>query len=166
MRRRCQGDTNKQPKFQLTHPMRGATPVHQKASYHSENFNSHTPCGVRRSTVDLTALRQPFQLTHPMRGATVSRLEVLTLSAFQLTHPMRGATFFVFGLYGSVFISTHTPHAGCDVNTTQKNVDISISTHTPHAGCDMFTIYHLIFSSYFNSHTPCGVRHKNLYGYR
>ena len=34
-------------KFQLTHPMRGATQSYKNVSILIRNFNSHTPCGVR-----------------------------------------------------------------------------------------------------------------------
>ena len=58
------------------------------------DFNSHTPCGVRR--YDL--------------------LEDYSLIEFQLTHPMWGATEEKIVEVPVPNISTHTPHVGCDCN--------------------------------------------------
>ena len=103
------------------------------------NFYSHTPCGVRPLEWYLENLEKQFLLTHPMRGAT--RL-FSSSNAFN-------------------FISTHTPHAGCDflisfskyvwenfyshtpcgvrqISKMFKRIQAHlISTHTPHAGCDL-----------------------------
>ena len=38
-------------------------------------------------------------------------------------------------------ISTHTPHARCDLNPVEfTQMSKNISTHTPHARCDQFTV--------------------------
>ena len=100
-------------------------------------FYSHTSCEVRPHTQDLLRQSMQFLLTHLMRGATEGRLKKTALS----------------------IISTHTPHARCDVpiqvervktvlfllthlmrgatSVTDKNaMSEIISTHTPHARCD------------------------------
>ena len=79
------------------------------------NFNSHTPCGVRRNACKLHKFTGEFQLTHPMWGAT-------SLSYF--------CSFLVV-------ISTHTPHVGCDPPQPPHRQCGEISTHTPHVGCDV-----------------------------
>ena len=80
------------PKFQSTHPLRGATgrqalarahlhiSIHaplagcdiglMPCSYISCNFNPRTPCGVRRLPRPVCLQCRPFQSTHPLRGAT------------------------------------------------------------------------------------------------
>ena len=60
--------------------------------------------------------------------------------------------------FKSCFISTHTPHTGCDPHRLPcYNVDI-ISTHTPHTGCDFSENGWAMVFKNFNSHTPHGVR--------
>ena len=40
--------------------------------------------------------------------------------------------------------------------------DFRISTHAPREGCDREMVIHSLVLSYFNSRTPCGVRHRSL----
>ena len=100
--------------FQLTHPTRGATAVHHRNYTMFPNFNSHTPHGVRRGRSNSPSDFFQFQLTHPTRGATGSTDKNRT----------------------KIFISTHTPHTGCDTKGLKKKNAKCISTHTPHTGCD------------------------------
>ena len=101
------------------------------------NFNSHAPCGAQHNSLttlsgDLTisthtphagrnidlfanmdTVKILFQLTRPMRGATKSFFYLAyRQSQFQLTRPMRGATVIQRRCTITIFISTHTPHAG------------------------------------------------------
>ena len=94
---------------------------------------------------------------------------------------MRGATLAFEQLYKDSVISTHTPHAGRDLNyhqlfsqtirflltrpmrgatidTVATDTRNEISTHTPHAGRDV--IRHIIQRNVenFYSHAPCGAR--------
>ena len=123
--------------FQLTHPTRGATRksppnlTNASISTHTphtgcdeeqentelriDNFNSHTPHGVRprifskgdrliwisthtpHTGCDIAehwgcAPASVFQLTHPTRGATTLTSALEATGIFQLTHPTRGAT--------------------------------------------------------------------------
>ena len=82
-----------QPRFQFTHPVRGATPRPTRSKQTNQGFNSRTPCGVRQLRADDPELFAQFQFTHPVRGATFSLTAWLSGSAsFQFTHPVRGAT--------------------------------------------------------------------------
>ena len=124
-------------RFQLTHPMRGATPAYQISS----------------------RIRQ-FQLTHPMWGATasidvsVSPLSISTHTPHvgcdqkrQYTanenvnfnsHTPCGVRLHEIIYSGTYLnISTHTPHVGCDLSFWQLPNHTPISTHTPHVGCDI-----------------------------
>ena len=66
------------------------------------------------------------------------------------------------------WISTHTPHTGCDVRCDEKMMAWKyISTHTPHTGCDLRMLFTSRTTSLnFNSHTPHGVRHCSRYAFR
>ena len=146
-------------RFQSTHPLRGATRAAQQGSGKKQisihaplagcdlfpftllfvpgNFNPRTPCGVRR-------------------GKTQMGLEAV---AFQSTHPLRGATFAFCSFLYCLGISIHAPLAGCDIIAPYVSAygdDISI--HAPLAGCDDPLQRYVLFVSYFNPRTPCGVR--------
>ena len=126
----------------------------------SADFNSHTPCGVRRIVSDVFSIAVRFQLTHPMRGATRwSKNHRFIFLYFNSHTPCGVRRLFCGTAYSIPFISTHTPHAGCDaIHDCIVNAHV-ISTHTPHAGCDLLSISSRVVSNHFNSHTPCGVRH-------
>ena len=78
-------------RFQLTHPMRGATQYEAKQE-------------------------KPllFQLTHPMRGATYTLCQSLLSSEISTHTPHAGCDPAVHQPDCFRHISTHTPHAGCD----------------------------------------------------
>ena len=103
------------PQFQLTRPLRGATLTKVFPLCLPPHFNSHAPCGARQMS---------------QRVAT-------DLLAFQLTRPLRGATCEHYADFGRVQISTHTPLAGRDPPFRGAILKTSpISTHTPLAGRD------------------------------
>ncbi len=62
-----------QPRFQFTHPVRGATNSSVVSNTLTRCFNSRTPCGVRQLRADDPELFAQFQFTHPVRGATQQR---------------------------------------------------------------------------------------------
>ena len=95
--------------------MWGATYFYPERSALQDYFNSHTPCGVRRSSGRMAVVNFKFQLTHPMRGATEQSVEEKEVDQFQLTHPMWGATWQMVFSSSPYSISTHTPHVGCDL---------------------------------------------------
>ena len=103
------------PRFQFTHPGRGATRKVITQLESIQGFNSRTPGGVRRDVGDSLAeevkvsIHAPregcdvaaltagiiylwFQFTHPGRGATAVSWRVCSEIVFQFTHPGRGAT--------------------------------------------------------------------------
>ena len=55
---------------------------------------------------------------------------------FQLTHPTRSATSSSSDFIIKSEISTHAPHAECDIYIFWSKVYSFISTHAPHAECD------------------------------
>ena len=73
--------------------MRGATAGTPQRVTQFYNFYSHTSCEVRPATTSITLITMSFLLTHLMRGATE---EVPAYNHI-------------------VNISTHTPHARCDI---------------------------------------------------
>ena len=86
----------------------------------------------------------------------------MPFAIFRPTHPMRGATPRSFGSLINIFISTHTPHAGCDClrklpirhfKRFQLTHPMRVRLPAPFPASQG--------SRHFNSHTPCGVRHRN-----
>ena len=117
-------------------PHTGCDSSQVSVPYLSRNFNSHTPHGVRLKfkeeyeyELDFNS-HTPHGVRHGSRGAQV------VLSSFQLTHPTRGATWLKRSTVCFIFISTHTPHTGCDSAPARPAFNWQISTHTPHTGCD------------------------------
>ena len=79
------------------------------------HFNPRTPCGVRQRTSDLCSTASLFQSTHPLRGATHALCRAtIRADQFQSPHPLRGATVMILMRTSSAGISIHAPHAGCD----------------------------------------------------
>ena len=101
-------------KFQLTHPMRGATGVFA-LKQRDIIISTHTPhAGCDKSTMNILMKNQISTHTPHAGCDAYSRY---------------------INLYDC--ISTHTPHAGCDHDWCIAHLNVSISTHTPHAGCDL-----------------------------
>ena len=101
------------------------------------NFNSHTPHGVRLfSRFNSSRISALFQLTHPTRGATAAISPPTRNTLFQLTHPTRGAT-------------ERRYHHPQEIHY--------FNSHTPH-GVRRAAPTYCLAHSYFNSHTPHGVR--------
>ena len=145
-------------KFQLTHPTRSATKGIDTAvavikHFNSRtprgvrltswspmtnfaNFNSRTPRGVRRYFVVSYYIYKYFNSRTP-RGVRLHLLLTDRLNnKFQLTHPTRSAT-----------------------RTNKNNCrQHHISTHAPHAECDVYARYNDFDMFHFNSRTPRGVR--------
>ena len=79
-------------------------------------FYSHTSCEVRQKKERGVLKNGKFLLTHLMRGATWKHCTCYYFFfRFLLTHLMRGATIFPTHGGSSTIISTHTPHARCDL---------------------------------------------------
>ena len=105
-------------------------------------FNSRTPCGVRPSSL----------------------LETTTMCRFQFTHPVRGATYLILLYSMWKVVSIHAPRAGCDFQAYRRQSSApSVSIHAPRAGCDYSLKLITSRTRCFNSRTPCGVRHIQLY---
>ncbi len=168
--------------FQLTRPMRGATanvntfPDHAKISTHTPHagrdghvglyvggglhFNSHAPCGARRSFHDFLRSCEKFQLTRPMRGATVCpgdpaqgwiHFNSHAPCGARRTHPRVCAL--------DAFISTHTPHAGRDMRgATAQNGASGFQLTRPMRGATPARPLVRRHRRHFNSHAPCGAR--------
>ena len=94
--------------------MRGATTLTPSFFKRALYFNPHSPCGERLILIPGKAVVFIFQSTLPMRGATAGGTRVRLW----------------------VCISIHTPHAGSDDRSFQKQKD----------------------DFHFNPHSPCGER--------
>ena len=122
--------------FQSTHPARGATPRWYNPP-HRPVISIHAP----REGCDLKALRpvsreQVFQSTHPARGATGAINAMSRAPEFQSTHPARGATPGCCDKTPcSLFQSTH-PARGATEPQEDDYCSHGISIHAPREGCD------------------------------
>ena len=106
----------------------------------TRDFYSHTPCGVQPENRPFIFTGKTFLLTHPLRGATEILPKSCRIPKFLLTHPLRGATSECLYPLFWIFISTHTPLAGCNAKQVLEHCSTWISTHTPLAGCNyLFT---------------------------
>ena len=117
------------------HAGRDILPIREKLPI--SNFYSHAPCGARRTTDRLWDGIKLFLLTRPMRGATRDFAD--NWIAFQ--------------------ISTHTPHAGRDINS--RCIIKRMSNFYSHAPCGARheqNRAHAETNRNFYSHAPCGAR--------
>ena len=71
-----------------------------------------------------------------MRGATAWRRFHEVRGTISTHTPHAGRDLDHLDRFGCAGISTHTPHAGRDYEPLNENADDYISTHTPHAGRD------------------------------
>ncbi len=122
--------------FLLTRPMRGATLGIKTTLQERVNFYSHAPCGARQVVISADFIPDDFYSHAPCGARRLSTLVVSTNNLFLLTRPMRGAT----------------------LTLVKRNEDFAISTHTPHAGRDFQSSITTLTSVYFYSHAPCGAR--------
>ena len=131
-------------------------------------------------------LRSLFQLTHPTRGATRKSPPNLTNASISTHTPHTGCDEEQENTELRIDnFNSHTPHGVRPRIFSKGDRLIWISTHTPHTGCDIaehwgcapasvFQLTHptrgatksrsniVIYSLYFNSHTPHGVRPSQL----
>ena len=127
----------REPQFQSTHPVRGATSVRVVA----------------------TSTRLLFQSTHPVRGATVSQWRAKHLLIVSIHAPRAGCDglISILILSGNGFQSTH-PVRGATISASSIWRCASVSIHAPRAGCDHRCSYIGGGGKCFNPRTPCGVR--------
>ena len=83
-------------------------------AYEHENFNSHTPCGVRPGFPYIMVIDTYISTHTPHVGCDPAVSYCHSINIFQLTHPMWGATRNRVLFIVHRQISTHTPHVGCD----------------------------------------------------
>ena len=124
------------PRFQSTHPLRGATGQISTKAARSANFNPRTPCGVRLTAVPKTTVLDNFNPRTPCGVRPIEAGRDVSIISFQSTHPLRGATLYIASVFPQLTISIHAPLAGCDRCGSQQG-----------HGRD-----------HFNPRTPCGVR--------
>ena len=185
MQRRGPAEKSRRNKFLLTHPLRGATGLHNNGDVDYE-ISTHTPlagCNIDNpSNTVLTSISTHTPLagcnlfsvdwiyhvkisTHtPLAGCNSSGGSSSdSLYTFLLTHPLRGATEMLHTIIIWKCISTHTPLAGCNKFPVPRHKDEIISTHTPLAGCNCYEIHCKCKFWHFYSHTPCGVQQWGVY---
>ena len=147
------------PRFQFTHPGRGATSSSSLLPLPKRSFNSRTPGGVRHIQGNSMPADSVFQFTHPGRGATAVARGVSEDRRFQFTHPGRGATDGSVNLETSEagFQFTH-PGRGATWSVSANYPSQGVSIHAPREGCDDTIRYSITLPPSFNSRTPGGVR--------
>ena len=148
-------------KFQSTLPLRGATreladllktrgrSIHTPPAgsdglrrIHEprfRNFNPHSPCGERQTSINSLATREIFQSTLPLRGATIRELERRRDQLFQSTLPLRGATI-----------------RRCRSRRVRR-----FQSTLPLRGATKLAVHVTSHVFDFNPHSPCGERLQN-----
>ncbi len=124
--------------FQLTHPSRGATISFECIALEHNDFNSHTPRGVRPYMPKIVLGRINFN-SHTPRGVRPSRR---TMKQFQHqyfnSHTPRGVRHFPRNLPSqNSYFNSHTPRGVRLYVCGAITMALDISTHTPLAGCDV-----------------------------
>ena len=169
--------------FLLTRPMRGATNCNFR-SFLRRRISTHTPHAGRdwilpgnqtirrtisthtphagRDWISLQKMPQdiPFLLTRPMRGATFLEGTMSPLFLNFYSHAPCGARRWqaVFGFVDDD-ISTHTPHAGRDIDAGfNPNVTAQFLLTRPMRGATRRTVNGMKQHKDFYSHAPCGAR--------
>ena len=155
MRLPPQASSPLQPKFQSTHPVRGAThELNDDGIY--EPISIHAPReGCDCLFEQHVRLRSQFQSTHPVRGAT-ERAEryviVIEISIHAPREGCDGGCDIERGLQSG--ISIHAPREGCDNLGRQGETNIvNISIHAPREGCDQRLLVAL-HDSIISIHAP------------
>ena len=85
------------PKFQFTHPGRGATTKATEKPNHHRRFNSRTPGGVRRSRIERLSACDSFNSRTPGGVRRYKECSICTL----------------------INVSIHAPREGCDAGANQ-----------------------------------------------
>ena len=158
MRRRGRAHHSSPQRFQVTHPVWGAT--HTKARNAADLAVSiHAPrvgCDIRfcfgffEYAVSIHAPRVGCDLC--VDGASNNG------ASFQFTHPVWGATGEAHPAWADAGVSIHAPRVGCDSADEQQRGVTLVSIHAPRVGCDTQQSTHRVSNEGFNSRTPCGVR--------
>ena len=125
-------------------------------------FNSHAPCGARPAMSGVRLCSFAFQLTRPMRGATSASHHLRPCPYHFNSHAPCGARLVpVARAIKVTIISTHTPHAGRDLyRPIQRHKRQQFQLTRPMRGATGGQFIYVRRYKHFNSHAPCGARHK------
>ncbi len=156
----------------------------------TNDFNSHTPRGVRRDSVEDRVIKENISTHTPLAGCDLHCRGIGKFRTGISTHtPLAGCDLVLEQYSGKTTLNfnSHTPR-GVRLKIRQKHRRIiifqlthpsrgatpngrgeytnyfQISTHTPLAGCDKGGVPRTGLSFYFNSHTPRGVRLLRFFG--
>ena len=123
------------------------------------DFNPRSPCGLRRSALDIALLYMKFQSTQSLRTATpICANNLHRIVVFQSTQSLRTATGSLTTFHFISPISIHAVLADCDIATPAGTLPPSISIHAVLADCDIKLIDYQTCHLYFNPRSPCGLR--------
>ena len=70
------------PKFQSTHPLRGATVLETCLRSGGRNFNPRTPCGVRRMPEIADRLQKVISIHAPLAGCDGTKIEIWGVKSY------------------------------------------------------------------------------------
>ena len=133
-------ELNRQPKFQSTLPVGGATPRKPERPQTLFHFNPRSPWGERLFQFRICTQGRKFQSTLPVGGATANDNDEKRM----------------------LFISIHAPRGGSDENREDEPFIATISIHAPRGGSDRSarTSHSWVLISI---HAPRGGSDKTLY---
>ena len=149
------------PKFQFTHPGKGATP-RTEADVVLDDVSIHAPwegCDYLIGEVGNSALT--FQFTHPGKGATLALSRCGCSLSVSIHAPWEGCDFYRRQDYeASKPVSIHAPWEGCDWSIALGELHRRVSIHAPWEGCDRWRCCIFPYPLSFNSRTLGRVRPK------
>ena len=124
--------------FQSTHPLRGATQPEGYTRQGRSYFNPRTPCGVRRYMEEVEDEQDAISIHAPLAGCDPGRsCRCSQERYFNPRTPCGVRHDELRAQDGGGNISIHAPLAGCDhLLSLFALVRICISIHAPLAGCD------------------------------
>ena len=136
--------------------------MYWKEKRKGENFYSHIPCEMWRSSVVSVTFSYLFLLTHPVWDVTPTLHKQISDLLYFYSHIPCGMWRFGFPYDITFFtISTHTSRVGCDYKIADNAISGQLNFYS-HIPCGMWHIYRLSLTLLFHfySHIPCGMWRK------
>ena len=146
--------------FQSTHPLRGATTNPANMPIMSKDFNPRTPCGVRLVSPEYLKIMIDISIHAPLAGCDQIPQRIKDhIQRFQSTHPLRGATQLSrVDRFQTRFQSTH-PLRGATRHSYYHTSGLGFQSTHPLRGATGKILFLFDDAGNFNPRTPCGVRH-------
>ena len=169
-------------------PRAGSDATLGRSDTTNQSFNSRSPSGERRPAYGAQGGMGRFQLTLPERGATEFPVCTLSPQRFNSRSPSgerqrkqinrttapgfnsrspSGERLPTAPRCSLLFVSTHAPRAGSDIDANSLRLGSSVSTHAPRAGSDFFARHISAKRDGVSTHAPrAGSDERSRWTYR